>query len=106
VASDWVAQPHYTGGTLVLFWDGRELIEVRMSSNALADAAAAADSLKARFFFCPVNRPSGLEYHAYDRDQIKRSGRGTTTWSGSPLKTFKTNDTAPLIMWAAAKGGR
>lgn len=108
-APDWTPQPGYTGGTPVLFWDGKEMIEVRMADDGLATAARAAESLNSRYFFKVVAHDTESNTYiwgAYDRHAFKHSG-GTTSWThGPPLKTFKSNSTDPLIMWAAAKGGR
>lgn len=103
MADAWAPQPHYAGGEPVQFWDGKELIEVRMNSNLLIDAANAARSLNARFFFKRISYDAETQTYtwgAWDRGSfttVRKENPG-------PLKTFKTNDTAPLIMWAAAKG--
>lgn len=103
MADTWHPQPHYTGGEPVQFWDGRELIEVRMNSNLLIDAASAARSLDARFFFKRIDydaETATYTWGAWDRGAFSVAREKNP----DPLKTFKTNDTAPLIMWAAAKG--
>lgn len=105
-SGDWVPQPHYTGGEPVQFWDGREMIEVRMNSSSVMDAAAAAESLKARFFFRRIAydaKTMTYTWGAWDRHWVVRQTTHKAQ-NSEPMKTFKTNDTAPLIMWAAAKG--
>jgi hypothetical protein len=107
-APDWTPQLGYTDGAPMLFWDGRELIELKMVVDSLSGAAAAAETLNARFFFRRVGwdgEAGKYIWGAFDRNDFKRGG-GTTTFDPTPLKTFKTNSTDPLIMWAAAKGGR
>lgn len=105
MADGWVPQPHYTDGEIVLFLEGHELVEVRMNDTSVTTAVRAANSLNARFFFRRVayDRESmTYTWAAYDRHDFSSRG-GTTTWSGQPRKTFKTNDTAPLLMWGVAR---
>lgn len=101
-------QPHYTGGEPVLFWDGKEMIEVRMNDGLIQTAVAAAESLQARFFFKRIAHDAKTmtyTWGAYDARQARIATKHGNTGTVEPRKTFKTNDTAPLIMWAAALGG-
>ena len=52
--TEWKVPVGYTGGELVLYWDGKELIEMRMVDDRLTTAAEAARTLKSRFFFKKV----------------------------------------------------
>ena len=105
--TEWQTPTGYTGGEQILFWDGEEMIELRMVDDLLSTAAQAALSLKARFFFKKVGHDAEQDlpiWAAYDRETVKRFTNSTQI--EPPKKTFTTDDTAPLIMWAAAKGGR